>query len=163
MHHDARDRPRSVAERPMKLLFVTPCTYSSGEAVTALHIAARAATHGADVRFVASRFTAALIEPSFPGAVERLSEDAKANRSVLFDTIARFRPQAIVFADWAHLFFSSGVAPFGGEDLKDALDRVDAALLALDHVGCAQGAPELRFGPSFLRGVERLVALPDRA
>ncbi|MFL5383826.1 MAG: DUF6365 family protein [Longimicrobiaceae bacterium] len=146
----------------MKAVFVVPSEISSGEAVTALHMAEAIAARGGRVRFLASPFAAACFRPRFPGRVTLLTNDREENRR-RWTRLLRGRPDAVVFADYPLLFFSSGTPPLADASWAAGLDRLDAALLTLDHLGYAQRPRLLFFGPPHLSlHFERTPPLPPR-
>ena len=64
----------------MRILFVAPHPFSSGEAMTALHSAEQAERRGAVVRFVASPRGAQVLARRFPGRVTELTTEGPTNR-----------------------------------------------------------------------------------
>ncbi len=130
----------------MRVLFVTPSEVSSGEAVTALHMADDLRRAGGDVRFLASGFTARIAG----GVVDELGPDLVANQRTFHGVTEDFGPDAVVFADYPLLFFANGVAPMAGEGLLAGLDRAATLLVTLDHLGYAQGSRTVFFGPPHL-------------
>lgn len=148
------DRGSIAQSRGLRLLFVTPCEYSAGEAVTAVHVARNARDRGCDVAFLASPFTAALIEGALPGVTTILTGDRFENRRLL----ERFEVDRIVFADWAQMFFSSGAALIGEGDYLASLGE---KIVALDHLGYAAAPRPLLFGPE--KREERMIPPPETA
>jgi hypothetical protein len=147
----------------MRVLFVTPQQISSGEIITAVHMAEQLVARGDAVLFLASGFARRFIAPQFPQAVRELSDDGAANRACWAATLATFAPELIVFADYPLLFFSSGVAPLADEHWVRSLDDVAAVLVTLDHLGFAQRAIGMYFGPPHLSfHYETIPALPER-
>jgi hypothetical protein len=143
----------------MRVLFVTPGEFSAGEAITAIHCSERVIHAGGEVHFLASRFTAAFIES---GGITLMNEDPEENRAAWSDTLTRFRPDAVVFADFGMTFFSSGVAPLGNGAWLKSLDNVDAELFTFDHLGFAQGPMNVFYGPPHLGIVEPIQQPPSR-
>ncbi|HBY99603.1 MAG TPA: hypothetical protein DEP84_37645 [Chloroflexi bacterium] len=147
----------------MRVLFVTPMEVGSGETITALHVAERVAKCGGDVLFLASALATRFLEPRFPDAIRVLTGDGERNRETWEATVRAFRPDAIVFADYPLLFFSSGVAPLADAEWVRRLEDVEACLVTLDHLGFAQRAIGLFFGPPHLSfHYETLPAIPAR-
>lgn len=147
----------------MKVLFVTPSEISSGEAITALHMAENIAANGGTVRFLASNFTAAFLRNQFPSQVVEMTAYIDQNRENWTRCLDEFRPDVIVFADYALLFFSSGTPPLADEVWVSSLERVGATLTTLDHLGYAQRPISMYFGPPHLSSqCETTPALPSR-
>lgn len=134
----------------MRVLFVTPSEVSSGEAITALHMARDLAAHGSQVGFLASAFSAAFLRHAVAGPLTQLTPDLAQNRASWLRVLREFRPDVIVFADYALLFFPSGACPLADERWASALDELDAALVTLDHLGYAQRPQTIYFGPPHL-------------
>jgi hypothetical protein len=132
------------------MLFVTPSELSSGEAITALHMAERIEQEGGHCVWLSSPFTARFLEPRFGDRVTRLSGDADRNRALWTRALRDLRPHAIIFADYPLLFFSNGIAPLVNEDWVASLESLDALPITLDHLGYAQRAMRVNFGPPHL-------------
>ncbi len=146
-----------------RILFVTPCTHSSGEAITALHIAQDLASRGIDCWFAASAGVARLLGPAFDGRVVVLGESRAENQARWWEAIKSVAPSAIVFADYPLMFFASGTVPLADARWVDGLQAFGGALLTLDHLGYAQRRQAVYFGPPHLTfGVEVTVDLPER-
>jgi hypothetical protein len=125
----------------MRILFVATHPFSSGEAMTALHSAAQAERRGAAVRFFASARSAQVLARQFPGRVTAMTTDGPTNRGLIAALVAEFRPQAIVFCDYALLPSSAGSLPLdhdAGGAWIDWLDGLDAELFTFDHMGLEQ-------------------------
>lgn len=135
---------------PMRVLFVTPSEVSSGEAVTALHMARDLTAAGSQVGFLASAFTAAFLRHACSGRITLLTPDLAQNRASWKRLLREFRPDVIVFADYPLLFFPGGTCPLADESWALALDQVDAMLVSLDHLGYAQRPQTIYFGPPHL-------------
>ena len=90
----------------MRVLFVTPSEVSSGEAITALHIAENVIAKGGSVRFLASAFTGGFLRKPFSEHVTGFTQDAEQNRQIWDNSLLSFRPEVVVFADYPLLFFS---------------------------------------------------------
>src|SRR5690349_16316786 len=131
----------------MKVIFVTPSEVSSGEAVTALHMAENICRNSGEIRFLASTFTARFLKNIFSEQVIEFTPDANSNVRIWQSLLREFRPDAIVFADYPLLFFSNGTVPLADEAWVRSLDNVDATLLTLDHLGYAQRQMSIYFGP----------------
>src|SRR5215216_5354568 len=116
-------------EACMRVLFVTPQQISSGEIITALHMAEQLVARGDAVLFLASGFARRFIEQQFPQALRDLTDDGAANRARWAAALHEFAPDLIVFADYPLLFFSSGVAPLADESWVRSLDEVEAVLV----------------------------------
>lgn len=147
----------------IRVLFVTPSELSSGEAVTALHMAERVVRRGGRCAVLASPFTAALLESRLGSLVTRLTSDRKGNQA-LWDTALRdLRPDAVVFADYPLLFFSNGITPLADDRWVASLESIDALPITLDHLGYAQRVMRVPFGPPHLSmHAEVTPALPPR-
>lgn len=131
----------------MRVLFVNPVECGSGETVTTLHMARSLVAGGHDVRFLASAFAEQFIGSSFPNAVDHLGKHGPANVDAWNESLAKFQPDAIIFADYPMLFIEDGVAPMALESRwTDQLNDVEAALLTLDHFGFAQREASMLFG-----------------
>ena len=61
-----------------------------------------------------------------------------------------FKPDAIVFADYALLSFASGTVPLLDGAWLSALDHLDVLLFTLDHLGYASQSGPVFFGPPHL-------------
>jgi hypothetical protein len=148
----------------MRVLFLTPVEQGAGETITALHMAQSLVASRHAVRFLASEFAARFLDPSFPRDVERLTPSGPANRALWDQVLARFQPDAVVFADYPLLFFSSGVAPLASEPgWVESLEEVSGCLVTLDHFGFAQREMGIFVGPSHLTfGYQWFPAVPDR-
>ncbi len=134
----------------MRILFVTPSEVSSGEAITALHIAEMTQARGGQVHFFASPFTAQFIRPSLPECVTCLEPDIDQNRNQWLDLITHVRPEVILFADYPLLFFGKDQPSLADDRWVKGLDSLDIPLVTLDHLGYAQKPFSLFFGPPHL-------------
>jgi len=147
----------------MKVLFVTPSDVSSGEAITALHMADGIIAHHGDVHFLASEFTSRFFEQRFSTHLTTLSSDGVHNRALWTGLLRQVRPQVVVFADYPLLFFSNAVSPLADESWVAELETVDAELVTLDSIGYAQAPGRFFFGPPHLTAHSEIVpALPER-
>ena len=131
---------------PVRVLFVTPSEVSSGEVLTARHMAADLRRTGAEARFLASGFTARLLGEEGDG----LGSDRDGNLRTWDRTVSDFEPDAVVFADYPLLFLANGVVPLVGEGWPARLERAAPVLVTLDHLAYAQGPRAVFFGPSHL-------------
>src|SRR5687768_180543 len=122
----------------IRVLFVTPSELSSGEAVTALHMAERVVRRGGRCAVLASPFTAALLESRLGSLVTRLTSDRKGNQALWDIALRDLRPDAVVFADYPLLFFSNGITPLADDGWVASLENIDALPITLDHLGYAQ-------------------------
>ncbi len=146
----------------MNILFVTPSRVSSGEGVTALHMAEWLSAEGCKVHFLASEFTGALIRTRLPNVVSTLGPDLQTNQRTWETIVSKFQPAAVVFADYPLLAFRSGTAPLRDEAWETGLDRIDAELFTLDHLGYAQRSRIVFFGPpQDTLGLERIPPIPS--
>ena len=144
----------------MNVLFVTPSEVSSGEAVTALHMADTLVAEGCKVHFVASNFTAGFLAGRGPMTV--LGPDLLHNQSSWNQALLEFRPDRIVFADYPLLAFDSGTVSLRDAAWEAGLARIDADLYTLDHLGYAQGQKLIFFGPpQNTLGLQRIPSLPS--
>jgi hypothetical protein len=136
---------------------------SSGEAITAAHMARDVVAAGGTARLLATEFTARFLGGGADGAVTRLTPDLQANRRLWTTLVRDLAPHAIVFADYPLLFFPSGAAPLADDTWVDELDALDAALVTLDHLGYAQRSMTVYFGPPHLSMASATTpALPPR-
>lgn len=134
----------------MRVLFVTPSEVSTGEAITALHIAGMIQDRGGQAHFLASSFTAQFVESSQTASVTGLTEDPDRNRDLWTGLLAHFQPEAILFADYPLLFFEKGPPSLADDGWVERLEALDIPLLTLDHLGYAQRSFSLFFGPPHL-------------
>ena len=140
---------------------MTPSEVSSGEAVTAAHMAADLVRSGAETRFLASPFTAQLA--STLGPAYELGRDMTDNQRAWDRAVDEFSPDAIVFADYPLLFFANGSVPLVDEGWLSRLERAAPLLVTLDHLGYAQGPKTVFFGPPHLSfHAATFPAVPDR-
>jgi hypothetical protein len=147
--------------RARRFLLVAPSEMSSGEAVTLVNIAEDLARSGASCSFFTSQGARRYVERAFPGRVQSLGGSLQDNRRLWTQVIEETRPDAIVFADYPLLFFSSGSVPLADDEWLDALERAEARLFTLDHLGYAQGQRIVAFGPPHMTfGMEVTAALP---
>jgi Family of unknown function (DUF6365) len=146
-----------------KVLFVAPHEVSTGEAMTALHMARELRTGGIDSEFLVSPLCARLIESYFPQQVSKFTRSRCGNQSLWRSILDRFRPDAVIFADYPLLFFASGSVPLVDEAWVMALDQTDVSSFTLDHLGYARSTLPVFFGPSHIPiGAVLPVALPSR-
>lgn len=138
----------------MRVLFVTPSEVSSGEAVTALHIARELAASGDEVGFLASPFTSSLLRESLGPSVQELGDDLGENQRIWDRAVRALEPVVVVFADYPLLFLPNGVAPLADDGWVSRLERSSVAgrarLVTLDHLGYAQRPATVFFGPPHL-------------
>jgi Family of unknown function (DUF6365) len=134
----------------MNALFITPSESGTGEAMTARYMAERLQAGGHGVFFLASALTANLLGTIFHERVTTLTADRARNRLLWDAALGAVHPDVIVFADYPLLFLSSGATPLASSEWIDALIRVPARLVTLDHLGYAQGPRIVYFGPPHL-------------
>ncbi len=134
----------------MRVLLVTPSELSSGEAITALSVAERVVHRGGDCRVLASAFTYSLLAPRLGTRATRLTSDRDTNEVLWHAALRELRPDAVVFADYPLLFFSSGVAPLADDRWVARLQELDLVAITLDHLGYAQRVMQVPFGPPHL-------------
>jgi hypothetical protein len=148
----------------MRILFVTPVEQGSGETITCLHMAESVTARGHEIRFLASPFAGKFLSQHFPDQIQPLGSDGRSNRKIWDDSMASFRPDAVVFADYPLLFFAGGAAPLADDPVwVEGLDSLDACLITLDHFGFAQEEMGLFFGPPHLSfHYQVFPAIPDR-
>jgi hypothetical protein len=145
----------------MNVLFVTPSQVSSGEAVTALHMAEWLAAEGCRLHFLASEFTGNFVRSRLGNNVSPLGHDLKANQHAWYSILHELRPAAVVFADYPLLAFRSGTVPLRDKTWEQSLDRIDAGLFTLDHLGYAQRSRIVFFGPALTTlGFENILPIP---
>jgi len=126
-------------------------------------MAADLIARGADCWFAASTQAARMIRPSFGGHIIELRESMGDNQATWRNAITTFRPDAIVFADYPLLFFSSGAVPLADSKWVTELEAFAGMLFTLDHTGYAQRRQIVYFGPPHLTfAAERTVDLPER-
>src|SRR6516225_6654876 len=134
----------------MKVLFVTPNSFGSGEAITAMQIGRQMVQSGHDVRFFSERFPAQFLAEWFPGKVDELSENT-AEAGMRWRTSLRgFQPDAVVFADYPLLHLSRRGQVLLEEENWKTLEALGSELFTLDHLGMARGPMTLAFGPAHL-------------
>lgn len=147
----------------MRVLFLTPSDISSGEAITALHMGENIIRSNGEVNFLASKFTEAFLREPFPRSIVELTDNLEENHEIWNRSIEGFRPDAVVFADYPLLFFSSGASPLADEAWVSSLEDLDATITTLDHLGYAQQPTTVYFGPPHLSfQCETTPALPKR-
>src|SRR5512134_72717 len=147
--------------RARRFLLVAPSEMSTGEAVTLLNVARDLAGGGASCTFITSEGARRYIEPAFPERLQTLGGSLRENQSVWTQAIEQARPDAIIFADYPLLFFSSGSVPLADDTWVGTLERTGAALFTLDHVGYAQRQRIVPFGPPHMTfSMEVTPALP---
>ncbi|MGH9884973.1 MAG: DUF6365 family protein, partial [bacterium] len=144
----------------MRILFVTPHRFSSGEATTALHSAAQAARRGAEVRFFSAPRSAQVLARQFPDQVTEMTTDGPTNRGLLAALVVELRPEAIVFCDYALLPSSAGGLPLADDAWIEWLDDLDAELFTFDHMGLEQPGSVRRQAMSLRRPARMHVLLP---
>ena len=146
-----------------RVLFVTPCTFSSGETITASHIAAELAFRDIDCWFAASAQAGRILGSTHGGRVVALGDSLADNQATWREAMTTLRPDAIVFADYPLLFFSSGAVPLADAEWVADLGRFPGVLFTLDHLGYAQRRQIVYFGPPHLTfGAEVTADLPER-
>jgi hypothetical protein len=134
-----------------KTLFVTPVQDGSGETVTALHIAERAAQQGASVTFLAAPFARRFIEGRFPDSIRDLGASGPENHRAWRTALEEIDPDIVVFADYPLMFFPQGCVPLAREPgWVESLEDAGALLVTLDHFGFAQAERSLFLGPPHL-------------
>jgi hypothetical protein len=143
----------------IRALFVTPSLVGSGEAVTAAAMARDLVRCGGEVAFLASPATAPLLAGAGPDDPIELGHELLRNRALWDDLLATFDPTAVVFADYALLFFEGATPPLADDDWAASLGDIEAAMVTLDHVGYAQRAQLVFFGPPHLS--THATAIPD--
>jgi hypothetical protein len=144
----------------MKILFVTPNTAGSGEAITARHMGTDLAKSGHDVRYFADPFTARFLEDPGRGPVIEASEPGETQARWI-GVLRELRPHCVIFADYPLLRLSRRWRVLLQPDCREALDASRARVVTLDHLGMAQGPLTLSFGPPHLElALEHLPAVP---
>ena len=122
-----------------RVLIVTPHTLSSGEAITAVHVANELTQHGSCVRFLASRHTATLVPAHFEVTV--FGGTLEENQIIWTQAQQDFRPTLVLFADYALLSDKAGSIPLANGPWIDALNCLEASLLTFDHLDLARERP----------------------
>jgi hypothetical protein len=149
----------------VNVLLVAPVEEGSGETITAMHVGQSLVTRGHHVLYLAAPFARRFLDGPFPGAVWSLGSDEAENHATWQRALTRFRPEVVVFADFPHLFFSTGVSRLAGyPGWVASLGSLDAMLVTLDHFGFAQRAMGMFFGPAHITTFqyEYFPAIPDR-
>jgi hypothetical protein len=135
----------------VKILLVAPVEQGSGETITAMHVGETLAQRGHDVLFLAAPFARRFLDGPFPGRVWTLGDDEGENHGTWLRALRTFPPDAVVFADYPHLFFSTGVSRLAGHaGWIESLDDLDALLVTFDHFGFAQREMGMFFGPAHI-------------
>lgn len=137
----------------MRTLIVAPVESGSGETITALHVAEQLTGRGDEVGFLASPFARRFIEGRFSERVWALGMDGAENHEQWRRTLAEFRPDVVLFADYPLMFFPRGSVPLALEaGWVESLESVDALLVTMDHFGFIQDGSERGFflGPPHL-------------
>ena len=143
--------PRASERSGVRTLIVAPVERGSGETITALHVAERLARQGDVVGFLASSFAQRFIPRRFQQRIWSLGPDGAENRRQWDRTLAEFRPDVVLFADYPLMTFPSGCVPLAREPgWVESLDAVDAALVTMDHFGFAQREHGFFMGPPHL-------------
>jgi hypothetical protein len=147
--------------RARRFLLVAPSEMSTGEAVTLVNIAQDLERGGASCTFITSGGARRYIESAFPDRLQSLGGSLRENQRLWTQAIEQTRPDAIIFADYPLLFFSSGSVPLADDAWVGALERTGAALFTLDHLGYAQRQRIVAFGPPHMTfSMEVTPALP---
>jgi hypothetical protein len=149
----------------MRVLVIAPVEEGSGETITALHVGERLRARGHQVLFLAAAFARRFLDGPFPDDVWALGGDEDENHATWQRAVATFRPDAVLFADYPHLYFSTGVSPLARrEGWVQELESLDALLVTLDHFGFAQRAMGMFFGPAHITTFqfEEFPAIPER-
>lgn len=135
----------------MRVLFVTPVTLGSGETITAIHMAEALAADGDDVHFLASPFAESFVRESFPESVTELSESGGDHLETWRRTVEGFRPDVVVFADYALMEASTGCLPLSRQPgWEEALEATPGRLVTLDHFGFTSMSEGFFVGPPHL-------------
>lgn len=146
-----------------RFLLVAPSEMSSGEAITLAGIGEDLERAGSTFTVLASKGASRFLEPRFGGRVQAFGGSLSANQKLWNETLSREKPDAIVFADYPLLFFSSGSVPLSDDGWVESLERCGCALFTLDHLGYAQGERIVAFGPPHMTfGMEVTRELPAR-
>lgn len=147
----------------MKVLFVTPSEVSSGEVITALHVARSVRRTGGCAHFLASAFAARFLRADFGAQVTQLGADRLINQRAWSDVLGIFQPDIVVFADYPLLFFPNGVTPLVDDRWVVELNGVDPILATFDHLGYAQRSMTVFFGPAHVSfSCATTPSLPER-
>jgi Family of unknown function (DUF6365) len=145
----------------MKALFVTPNSFGSGEAITAMQIGRQLEQSGHEVRFFSEEFPARFLAERFAGKVDVLLDNPAEAGMNWRTRLDEFQPDAVVFADYPLLYLSVRGKVLLDPENWDALEAVGARLFTLDHLGMARGPMTLAFGPPhFVLSKAHLPALP---
>jgi hypothetical protein len=131
-------------------LFFAPAEASSGESITAFRIASSAVDAGDTVCILVSPFAARFCPPRLASACRPLVGLPETVKTMWYDAVRDFRPEAIVFADYPLLSFSADTNLPASKDWLRDLEDLDVALFTLDHLGYAQRPGTIYFGPPHL-------------
>jgi hypothetical protein len=144
-----------------RILLVAPCEMSSGEAVTLCAVGADLERSGSECMVLASVGVRPYFAAALRADVRVFGRSLADNQTLWNETVAAFRPDAIVFGDYPLLFFGSGSVPLADEAWVAGLERNGCALVTLDHLGYAQGPRIVAFGPPHMTfGMEVTRSLP---
>lgn len=150
--------------RALDVLIVAPVNEGSGETVTARYLARGLIAAGHRVVFLAAPFATRFLADEFGARVVQLGPDGLSNVILWQQALRDVRPDAVVFADYALMFWRMGMAPLAREPgWKESLDDLDTCLITLDHFGFAQHAMGMYFGPPHRTSdFHRFDAIPER-
>jgi Family of unknown function (DUF6365) len=146
----------------MNILFVTPNTAGSGEAITALHMGVDLAGSGHSVHYFADPFTARFLRGIFPDSITEAPDQPQQLQVCWTQVLSARRPACVIFADYPLLNLSRRWRPLLDTGWREALARVGGQVVTLDHLGLAQGPLRLSFGPpQFELALEHIPAVPE--
>lgn len=126
-----------MAEQKVRALFVTPTWMATGETAAALVLADSIVAGGGEAWFLASTPAAQIVRPKFGDRVQEMSADLAANQQHWRRMIEEVDPNVIIFSELRSLLALRLNRQFPLADLSwlRDLNRLDALLVALDHVG----------------------------
>ena len=126
-----------MAQQKVRALFVTPTWMATGETAAALVLADSIVAGGGEAWFLASTPAAQIVRPKFGDRVQEMSADLAANQQHWRRLIEEVDPNVIIFSELRSLLALRLNRQFPLADLSWLCDlnRLDALLVALDHVG----------------------------
>ena len=126
-----------MAQQKVRALFVTPTWMATGETAAALVLADSIVAGGGEAWFLASTPAAQIVRPKFGDRVQEMSADLASNQEHWRRMIEEVDPNVIIFSELRSLLALRLNRQFPLADLSwlRDLNRIDALLVALDHVG----------------------------
>jgi hypothetical protein len=126
-----------MAQQKVRALFVTPTWMATGETAAALVLAESIVGGGGEAWFLASTPAAQIVRPKFGDRVQEMSADLALNQQHWRRMIEEVDPNVIIFSELRSILALRLNRQFPLADLSwlRDLNRLDALLVALDHVG----------------------------